>query len=177
MVERRKAVGWWSWGRRTGIDQRPWEHEDAQLSALVAGLDPAVSPPSTSSCVRVPRHAAGLSWDTVLGQNDTWPRLQSWHFHLQEISEPAVAIFSSGLFSLNKILNLSPLRTIILVVGDFRQLFSPEKTGFPPIPVLSEVTCPSLLFLIQEMFFNRLSDWNSSFLYKTVQQERYIKKS
>lgn len=51
----------------------------------------------------------------------------------------------------------------------------PRKTEFFPILVLIEITCHSLLPLIQGSVLNWAIDLESSFLYKTIQQERHSK--
>ena len=141
-----ERVGLWWEGGKVGVElgKENWNWPKAMehrtpSSVLWWPALTAVSPLLTSSRVRVPRHAARLSWDTVIGQNDTWPRLfRAGIFISRKSLSQLLPFFHLVCFPWTGFWT-SPLRTIIqwteiLVEGDFRQLFGPEKNWLPSHP-------------------------------------------
>lgn len=101
---------------------------------------------------------------------------QSWHFCLRA----NCCHFSPNLFSWPRFwtsqlgLLFSEQWLWVAISGNSSV---PRKAGFLPIPGLIEITCHSLLPLIQRSVFNWTIDLESYFVCKIIQLERHSKKS
>ena len=114
----------------------------------------------------------GPAWHSFVRQNYKWVALcQTWNVCVKEISETIVAIFLPFYFPE---WDFEPHKQDYYSVkrGVGWQCpatpWSQEKTGFLPITVLIEITCHSLLPLIQGSIFNWAIDLGYSFLYKII---------
>lgn len=172
----RRTSRWQEEASKTGMDQRlsstgskvlGWHGSDHCIVGKCSAFN------KQSMCV----DTLGATHATLLSGKITseLPFPRAGIFISRKFQSRLLPFFFHFIF-LNEILNLtirgSKQKFWVAISGNS---LVPRKTGFFPVLVLIEITGHSLLPLIQGSVLNWAIDLESSFLYKTIQQERHSK--